>query len=67
MKDKSGRTLSERVGSTFENGFGDEGWLAKSIHAVIMAGLIGLSGIIFVLSLPVLAWKGLKRLLGRKS
>lgn len=52
--------LLERVGSTFENGFGDEGLLAKMIHWAIMAVLIvfsGIAGLILLVTWPVLKIK----------
>ncbi len=62
-----GRSLGQRVGSAFENGFGDEGWDAKLIYYIIMAVLITCSGGLALLGLPFWLLRRAKRRLARNS
>lgn len=62
---RSGRPgLWYRVGSAFENGYGDEGFLAKVIHGVIVVVLIVVSSVLGVLIAPF--WYG-NKLFGHKG
>jgi hypothetical protein len=59
------RSFRERLASTFENGFGDEGVLAKVVYAVIVAFLVIISAVIGVFMVPLRLIKRFKRLVTR--
>lgn len=53
------RPLSERVGSAFENGYGDEGVTANVVYGLIMAGVFMLSVVLAPVVFAAWLWRKL--------
>lgn len=52
------KSLPERVGSCFENGYGDEEWNVKLMYWTIMLFLFIISGgLVLIVAIPWYVWR----------